>query len=392
MERRRHELKRDLEKTSAAKLRVLGAQAEDWQTRVLTISQGCEQIEKMKSAGDILEVLSSYNDMIHFLQHLQGMPSKAFPDTEDDLQFVGAEEVRALILSIRGQGEIISRTTDPGKCLVAGLGTPHAMDRPYELVLTTYNRSGKRKTKGGDIIKVEIWVGWVSITSTVSDRKDGTYVISFLLPTGTKADSAKISITLGETQTHVKGSPFTMRLYPEALISVIGRGGVNVDEGGRAVKFTSGYWRQCYFLSTEPIPMFQGVATYWKVRVSRVGANPFIYLGITGTRSPSENIYDDPASYGWMRGENIYSGGRNFENLGGWVNYQNGDMLVFKLDRAARTFSMRRISAGPESTTSIYTMEGPRKDGDYYFVGSVNFLYSPGATVEILSLQGEDLF
>eukprot|EP01046_Picozoa_sp_COSAG06_P047206 COSAG06_NODE_6822_length_2758_cov_27.446785_1_plen_582_part_00 len=97
----------------------------------------------------------------------------------------------------------------------------------------------------------------------------------------------------------------------------------------------------------EVLDVAAGRPVYWKATV--VEFKYYLVLGVIGNARPAGNSFQDPTSFGWGFGNQVWIAGQRNDGHGGWGTWQAGDVAVFKLE--ARRLSMRVRRLGDQTFT-----------------------------------------
>ena len=97
----------------------------------------------------------------------------------------------------------------------------------------------------------------------------------------------------------------------------------------------------------EVLDVAAGRPVYWKATV--VEFNLWAHLGVIGNAQPADVSYNDPTCFGWGAASQVWIAGQNNDSHGGWVDWQAGDVAVFKLE--AQRLSMRAQRLGDQTFT-----------------------------------------
>lgn len=71
--------------------------------------------------------------------------------------------------------------------------------------------------------------------------------------------------------------------------------------------------------------------------IDKLPSNNWIYSGLIGTTSASQNSYSDPTSFGWAGSNQVYVAGVNNSWADGWTGFTEGECLHFLLEGAKLT-------------------------------------------------------
>ncbi len=129
-----------------------------------------------------------------------------------------------------------------------------------------------------------------------------------------------------------------------------------------------------------------GPPAYVKFRINKqVIPGNWILLGVIGTTSPNSTSYSDATCYGWAGhagGKQTFLAGTNTPGHDGFTEFQQGDIVVLRLDTSSHTLKMYTNRLG-----RVFTISG-LKDIPYWF--HVN-LYLANDQVEVLDVTAEDM-
>ena len=127
----------------------------------------------------------------------------------------------------------------------------------------------------------------------------------------------------------------------------------------------------------------------WKIRITSLSNNHWIFLGITGGASTDESkIFTCLTSYGWAGEGMVYVGGRAQEKIpfeqGGWSGFHVGDECIFKFVPVPSPHLRMRCSR----TESTFGVPIPDKTSSWHIAVG---LYGKGDEAELIPLDSSDL-
>ena len=100
-------------------------------------------------------------------------------------------------------------------------------------------------------------------------------------------------------------------------------------------------------IGASPIVISGGGAVFWKATVD-MATKGWVFLGIIAAAAPAAGTsYGDPTCYGWATNEQVYIRGANVgkstQAHEGWVDFRNGDVAIFKLQKESLSMRVKRF-------------------------------------------------
>ena len=94
----------------------------------------------------------------------------------------------------------------------------------------------------------------------------------------------------------------------------------------------------------EALDLRQG-PVFWKATVVEYdGSN--LMIGVIGNAQPAADSYRDPTHFSWDAwGNYTFAAGQHSQNQGGYTSFQEGDVLIFKLEAHQLSLRVARLGA-----------------------------------------------
>ncbi|XP_072015332.1 E3 ubiquitin-protein ligase TRIM45-like isoform X2 [Amphiura filiformis] len=194
------------------------------------MQHSCDFSSRVLAEGDSEELLSVKPALSLRLSHLNRVTYQCTPKGDLNLKFKPTVSV-GNVGGFRMYGSLENKTVDPNRCSAEGQGTSSAKaGESASLKVITYDNEGQRHCQGGENVTAEISANnkpGRSLPCPVEDNQDGTYGVKY-----TAQQSGMHSLSVCVNGTHIKGSPFQVRVKP-------------------TTQKHTGVWQCCTFCSSE---------------------------------------------------------------------------------------------------------------------------------------------
>ena len=190
---------------------TLEHQLEEVKKIVDEVTVGCSEATKALRHGQASGMFTTNAPLVSRLEQLVNSKHNYAPQEDDCIRFCPSQPAG----QIRGYGVcgvLYDRGPSSAHCVVNGEGLFVAKQRKSAaFVLTVMDRYDERRAIGGDKVEANVQSSDGSfVKTTVTDRGDGDYHISY---TPEVCGEHRISVLVENK--HVKGSPFTVVVYPK---------------------------------------------------------------------------------------------------------------------------------------------------------------------------------
>ncbi len=161
------------------------------------------------------------------------------------------------------------------------------------------------------------------------------------------------------------------------------KGGIAVSGDGMAL--TQSVYGHHFAPLTPQIPA-HSPPSYVKFKINKqVTAGLWVFLGVIGKENPTSSSFSDRTCYGWAGHTGskwVHIAGTNTPGHDGFTDFQQGDVVVLKLDTSSDTLKMHN-----SGLARVFTISG-LADIPYWF--HVNLAFS-GDLVEVLDMTPSDM-
>lgn len=157
-----------------------------------------------------IDYLRTKNDHVHALQNIMQLRTLLANERELELEPVELADVRFTndAECLAAFGHVTQSGTVAGMSIVNKIADTAFVGVTISFDITAVNRSGARRTTGGDPFVVVVQSDDDTMDVAVTDHDDGTYAVMY---TPTSARPHTISITYRDQ--HVKNSPFSVSVF-----------------------------------------------------------------------------------------------------------------------------------------------------------------------------------
>ena len=209
LEQQREELKNKSQELSTKKRKAISVQLEEMgftKAQMLSV-KGLNDAVKNGSDQEALFMKKQVGDDVKKLTNCYSK-LKTKPVELATMVFAPVKEYRK---SFPQFGRLIEDVPIPNNCEVTDIPTRPLVDSKIGFTIITKNHNNDRCSKGGShiIIQAQSSRGGDVVPVEVKDNNDGSYSVSFVTE---QVGEVKLSITIEGD--HIKGSPYTIMVYP----------------------------------------------------------------------------------------------------------------------------------------------------------------------------------
>jgi len=86
-------------------------------------------------------------------------------------------------------------------------------------------------------------------------------------------------------------------------------------------------------------PLSQDYSSFWKINIEQL--KNWIAIGLIGQLQSSYISYKDKTNHSWACSQQVYIGGTNNNNYGGWNGFVSGDQVFFRYEPETKTLTMK---------------------------------------------------
>jgi hypothetical protein len=355
-----------------------GATAEATRTDLLRLR---DRVEISLTSSD-LEVVLAARRVEEEVERARGLAGGgAARAHQGQLFFELTEQEARLPEVVRGAGRAGAAVVDLERSVVEAPQNPVAVGDPAAITVRLVDARGQPAAQGNPAVTPAFEPPGCVEGVEVQGLEGGVYRVTFTARTRPAEGNLRVVIRVAGRA--LAQAPM-VRVEEGILRFDDLTAGLVAERGGALVRQTGTEEYRCAARSSIDVGS-RGVV-YWKVRFGRGGREGFWFLvgvsGHLGAYRAGSNPYADSGCHGWL-GEGIYASAGSWQG-GNIIRWNPGDVVVLRLDGAARTLSARvNRDVGRTETRQL-----PRQ-GPWYPLALPQFT---GTEIELLVVEDEDRF